>query len=158
MKKLRLFVRALLNFFHLSSSIELRMTGYLVDKGWYKSYRSKQSVDKNNQPIPWLTYPFMTFIDKVAAKAGNGAVTVSISGSASKVPTGNIFKRSNNVLAGRRASDCQWKIEKALKEKKVDMSKITFTSDHSVNGPKYDGDAADQVKYETFQFVKVYIK
>ncbi|HTA82160.1 MAG TPA: carboxypeptidase regulatory-like domain-containing protein [Bacteroidia bacterium] len=101
---------------------------------------------------------FMTFIDKVAAKAGNGAVTVSISGSASKVPTGNIFKRSNNVLAGRRASDCQWKIEKALKEKKVDMSKITFTSDHSVNGPKYDGDAADQVKYETFQFVKVYIK
>jgi hypothetical protein len=101
---------------------------------------------------------FTAFIDKIAAKAANGSVTLSISGSASKVPTGGIFKHSNNVLASRRASDCQWKIEKALKEKKVDLSKITFTADHSVNGPKYDGDAADQVKYETFQFVKVYIK
>ncbi|MDB5273744.1 MAG: FkbM family methyltransferase [Chitinophagaceae bacterium] len=64
MKKLRLSIRSFLNFLHLSSSIELRMTGYLVDKGWYKSYRSKKSIDKENKSIPWLTYPFVHFLNK----------------------------------------------------------------------------------------------
>jgi hypothetical protein len=64
MKKLSLLVRSILNYFHLSSFIELRMTGYLVDKGWYTSYRSKKSVDKNKASIPWLTYPFIAFLEK----------------------------------------------------------------------------------------------
>ncbi|MDF2456946.1 MAG: FkbM family methyltransferase [Cytophagaceae bacterium] len=64
MKKITSFLRTLLNYLNLASGIELRMTGYLVEKGWYKSYRSKKSIDKDNKSIPWLTYPFITFLEK----------------------------------------------------------------------------------------------
>lgn len=64
MKKLRLLVRSILNFFHLAGMIELRMTGYLVKKGWYNSYRSKKSIDANKKSIPWVTYPFIAFLEK----------------------------------------------------------------------------------------------
>ena len=100
---------------------------------------------------------FVALIDKIAAKVANGAVTISISGSASKVPT-HLFSHSNNKLAGLRASDAEYAIKAALKAMKIDVSKITFTAEHTVQGPKYDGDAADQVKYEKFQYVKVYVK
>ncbi len=100
---------------------------------------------------------FITLLDKIAAKAGNGNVTVTISGSASKVPT-HLFSHSNNKLATLRASDAEYAIKAGLKARKIDVSKITFTADHTVQGPKYDGDAADQVKYEKFQYVKVYVK
>jgi hypothetical protein len=59
-----LLFRSILNFFHLAGIIELRMTGYLVKKGWYKSYRSKKSIDANSHSIPWLTYPFIAFLQK----------------------------------------------------------------------------------------------
>ena len=62
MKKLRLLLRSILNYFHLAGIVELRMTGYLKEKGWYNSYQTKKSIDANNQSIPWLTYPFITFL------------------------------------------------------------------------------------------------
>jgi len=99
---------------------------------------------------------FVTFINKIAVKAANEPVTLTISGSASKVPT-HIFMNSNASLADHRANDSRGKIEKALKAKQVDMSKITIKTDHTIQGPKYEGDAADQVKYEKFQYVKIYI-
>jgi hypothetical protein len=64
---------------------------------------------------------------------------------------------SNASLATHRANDSRSKIEKALKAKQVDMSKVTIKTDHSVQGPDYEHDAADQVKYEKFQYVKIYI-
>jgi hypothetical protein len=63
MKKLRLLVRSMLNYFHLAGIIELRMTGYLTKKGWYTSYQTKKSIDANEESIPWLTYPFIAFIE-----------------------------------------------------------------------------------------------
>ena len=62
MKKLRLLLRSVLNYFHLAGILELRMTGYLVQKGWYNSYQTKKSIDANKQSIPWLTYPFIAFL------------------------------------------------------------------------------------------------
>ncbi len=64
MKKLRLLTRSILNFFHLAGIIELRMTGYLVTKGWYNSYHTKKSIDANSKSLPWLTYPFIAFLQK----------------------------------------------------------------------------------------------
>lgn len=37
-------------------------SGYLLDNGWFQSYKNKTSVDKNGNPIPWVTYPFIDFI------------------------------------------------------------------------------------------------
>ena len=37
-------------------------SGYLLDNGWFQSFKNKTSVDKNGNPIPWVTYPFIDFI------------------------------------------------------------------------------------------------
>lgn len=36
----------------------------LEKRGWLRSYYSKKSVDKWGNPLPWYTYPFLTFIEK----------------------------------------------------------------------------------------------
>lgn len=36
--------------------------GYLFDIGWTNSIISGDIVDKSNNPIPWVTYPFIEFI------------------------------------------------------------------------------------------------
>jgi hypothetical protein len=45
--------RLLLAFMH---------NGYLVEIGWFKSYRKKEAIDINGYPIPWTTYSFIEFI------------------------------------------------------------------------------------------------
>ena len=40
----------------------LSKSGYLREKGWFSSFRSKKSVDAKNEPYPWFTYPFTDFI------------------------------------------------------------------------------------------------
>lgn len=36
--------------------------GYLADIGWFKAFDSRQAVDGNGSPLPWVTYPFIDFI------------------------------------------------------------------------------------------------
>lgn len=36
----------------------------LEKRGWFRSYYSKKSVDKNGNPLPWYTYPFLDFLEK----------------------------------------------------------------------------------------------
>ena len=45
--------RALLSF---------QWDGYLKEVGWIDSYRQRRPVDKNNEPLPWLTYGFIEFV------------------------------------------------------------------------------------------------
>jgi len=40
----------------------LKRNGYLHDIGWVNSIVSHQVVDVTNNPIPWVTYPFIQFI------------------------------------------------------------------------------------------------
>jgi hypothetical protein len=47
----------------IGGAIQLMLIGGLLDDGWYNSFNTKQSVDKNNGPIPWCTYPFIKFIE-----------------------------------------------------------------------------------------------
>src|SRR5947209_6647895 len=37
--------------------------GYLEKRGWFESYRRKRSVAADGSPLPWLTYPFIDFIE-----------------------------------------------------------------------------------------------
>lgn len=38
--------------------------GYLHDTGWINSFVKKRPVDKDNNPVPWLTLPFNAFISE----------------------------------------------------------------------------------------------
>lgn len=47
----------------IGGAIQLMLAGGLLDDGWFNSFNTKQSVDKNNKPIPWCTYSFIKFIE-----------------------------------------------------------------------------------------------
>jgi hypothetical protein len=46
----------------LKALISQRYSGYLKDVGWFNSFAAKNAIDKNFNPIPWTTYPFIDFI------------------------------------------------------------------------------------------------
>lgn len=43
--------------------LQLQLTGMLKEKGWFKSFYKKQSIDKSGNPLPWYTYSFINFIE-----------------------------------------------------------------------------------------------
>lgn len=51
-----------LNTIGLGGVVQLMLKSALTDNGWFRSYHTKQSVDKEGKPIPWCTYPFIHFI------------------------------------------------------------------------------------------------
>ena len=42
----------------------LRSGGMLKEDGWFRSFREGRAVDLNGNPIPWLTYPAIEFIEQ----------------------------------------------------------------------------------------------
>ncbi len=60
--KIKNLIWKLLIKLKLGGAIQLMLTGGLLDDGWFNSFNSKQSIDKNGDPIPWCTYPFIKFI------------------------------------------------------------------------------------------------
>lgn len=46
----------------LKSLLSFHSKGYLADIGWFNAFESRQSVDQNGSPIPWVTYSFIDFI------------------------------------------------------------------------------------------------
>ncbi len=62
-KPVRDFFRAALNKLDLAGIIQLYVNSAIKDYGWFKSYKTKESVDINGNPIPWNTYPFLSFIE-----------------------------------------------------------------------------------------------
>jgi len=63
-KPIRDFFRSILNKTDLAGIIQLYVNSAIKDNGWFKSYKTKESVDKNGNPIPWNTYPFLSFIEQ----------------------------------------------------------------------------------------------
>lgn len=45
--------------------------GYLYATGWIKSTISKKPIDRNKNPIPWLTYGFLEFLEPRLKKEMN---------------------------------------------------------------------------------------
>ncbi|MFM9973058.1 MAG: hypothetical protein ACKVON_00610 [Beijerinckiaceae bacterium] len=37
-------------------------SSYLAESGWYESFRKRRSVDRHGQPLPWITYPAISFL------------------------------------------------------------------------------------------------
>jgi hypothetical protein len=48
----------------IAAYIQLSYKGILDELGWFKSFYSMQSIDKNGNPIPWCTYSFINFISE----------------------------------------------------------------------------------------------
>ena len=42
----------------------LRRKSYLKQKGWFKSFRTGKSIDLNGNPLPWITYPAIDFLEE----------------------------------------------------------------------------------------------
>lgn len=59
-----LAIRRVLRRSRLWSSVALALGGYLVDEGWYRSFRSQRSEDKDGNPLPWYTYPCTEFLER----------------------------------------------------------------------------------------------
>jgi len=43
--------------------LSFRAHGYLVETGWFDSFKMKMPVNKKKEPIPWVTYSFIDFIE-----------------------------------------------------------------------------------------------
>ena len=52
-----------LNQVSLGGSVQLYLSGALKDYGWFESFRLKQSIDAKGNPLPWYTYPFISFLE-----------------------------------------------------------------------------------------------
>jgi len=59
MKKI---IWSLLNLLRIGGPIQLAIAGYMLQTGWLRSYYSKRSVDRQGNPIPWITYPGLRFV------------------------------------------------------------------------------------------------
>lgn len=57
-------VMALLKSLDLYSSFMLRQAGPLREDGWFRSFREKAPLDAGGNPIPWITYPAIAFLEK----------------------------------------------------------------------------------------------
>ena len=42
--------------------LSLPWYGYLKDTGWINSFNQQKSIDLNGNPLPWVTYPLIDFI------------------------------------------------------------------------------------------------
>ena len=38
-------------------------SGFFFEKGWWESWKSKSPIDFNKNPLPWVTYSFIDFIE-----------------------------------------------------------------------------------------------
>ena len=86
----------------------------------------------------------------------NGSCTVTVLGSASKVPTSSY--KNNQDLSEKRAAKAKKKAIKGLKKGGVDISKVTFNVTGKVQGPSYKGDFKNTKKYGPFQYIKLEAK
>jgi len=62
-KPIKKLVWSLLNTIGAGGGIQLTLESGLQDDGWFRSYYTKESVNRAGEPIPWYTYAFIKFID-----------------------------------------------------------------------------------------------
>jgi hypothetical protein len=47
----------------IGGPIQLVLNGALLDDGWFVSYYTKESINRERERIPWCTYSFIKFIE-----------------------------------------------------------------------------------------------
>lgn len=62
-KKLNILTEVIFRLRLLKLFIFINRSGYLNEIGWINSFKMRLPVDKNNQPLAWLTYSFMDFLE-----------------------------------------------------------------------------------------------
>ena len=55
----------------LYTIISFRSFGYLLQTGWFNSFKQKKPLDKDNNPIPWFTYSAIEFLSERMNKKMN---------------------------------------------------------------------------------------
>lgn len=66
----------------LKSLLSFGHKGYLNSIGWFRAFDEQQAIDKNGDPLPWVTYSFIDFIktrlnkDLVVFEYGSGSSTL----------------------------------------------------------------------------------
>ncbi len=59
-------IRKRVLYFHANKMeltlLNLSERGFLVECGWIKSFKTEKIVDRDGNPLPWLTYSFIEFI------------------------------------------------------------------------------------------------
>lgn len=62
-RKIKNIVWDLLNIIGLGAYVQLMLLSELKDSGWFRSFKTKQSVDKDGNPLPWNAYPYIYFVE-----------------------------------------------------------------------------------------------
>ena len=62
--KISTFFKLIVSFKTVRILLSLDYMGYIKEWNWVKSVKLKQSIGKNEEPIPWFTYPFIEFLKK----------------------------------------------------------------------------------------------
>jgi hypothetical protein len=62
MSKIKLLYKVLTSPKRLKTLLSFNDKGYLDEIGWFNAYDSRSPVDRENNPIPWVTYSFIDFI------------------------------------------------------------------------------------------------
>ncbi len=61
-QKIKTLIKLLGEPKNLSALLSQREFGYLLEVGWFESFKSLKSINKKGQPIPWFSYPFIDFL------------------------------------------------------------------------------------------------
>jgi precorrin-6B methylase 2 len=64
MKSIKQTIWSILNFLKIGGLVQIMLKSYIKDSGWLNSFHTKRSVDANGNPLPWVTYPFIHFIEE----------------------------------------------------------------------------------------------
>jgi hypothetical protein len=62
-KKIKWLIWYILIKLNLGGSVQLILASGLRDDGWFESFNTKSSINKNGDPISWYTYSFITFLE-----------------------------------------------------------------------------------------------
>ncbi len=109
----------------------------------------KYNIHQSDENPEWIA-----FIDNIVEKSKKRSVSISVKGSASRVPT-KVFAKGNPELAATRASKLVERIKEAVTAKGGEVKKLRFSKSSVVGGPRYNDDAVlGMEKYQKHQFVK----
>jgi len=62
LNKLKAFATLLKKPERLKALLSYGHKGYLANIGWFRAFDEQQAVDRNGDPLPWVTYSFIDFI------------------------------------------------------------------------------------------------
>ncbi|GAB3773195.1 hypothetical protein GCM10028818_14390 [Spirosoma horti] len=105
---------------------------YLIDQGWIRSNKEAKSVGKDGEDLPWLTYPFINFIEPrlketfLMFEYGSGSSTIWFAKHVDKVYSVEHDREWYNKISKNKPAN----VELTLREVDVkgDYSAITYMS------------------------------